>query len=434
MPKGEGKMWRKLKNKPFIRNVFIVASGTAAAQAAALMLLPLITRLYGPEAYGLLGAFVAITAILTPLAALTFPTAIVLPKEDAEAVSIVRLSLKMMGLVAVLLAIVLVFFLDEFSYAFHVESLSGYLYLLPVIVFLTGLMEVMNQWLIRTGQYKIIAKAVAYQSILSYGIMVMIGLFHPVAAVLIVVTVFRTGITAVQMYLKMKFNQETVKINLKEASLSSAAIVKKYRDFPVYRAPEVLISSVSYNIPVLLLTTFISPAAAGFYVLGRTALDLPSQLIGKAVGDVFYPRIANASVLKESLVDLINKATLTLSAIGIIPFGLVIIAGPELFTLVFGSDWLRAGEYARWIAFMSLTMFISRPAIHALPVINAQRFQLFFTMAMTLIRFGALYYGLVVMGDDLLAVMLFCTFSSVMYMALIVMTVVKSRNYMILNY
>jgi O-antigen/teichoic acid export membrane protein len=65
-----------------VRNVTIVASGTAGAQVITMAFAPLITRLYGPEAFGLLGTFVAILGIVTPLAALTYPIAIVLPKSD----------------------------------------------------------------------------------------------------------------------------------------------------------------------------------------------------------------------------------------------------------------------------------------------------------------------------------------------------------------
>ncbi|MBO1928615.1 hypothetical protein J4731_01440 [Providencia rettgeri] len=44
---------------------------------------PIITRLYGPEVFGILGTFTAILTVITPIAALTYPIAIVLPKSDA---------------------------------------------------------------------------------------------------------------------------------------------------------------------------------------------------------------------------------------------------------------------------------------------------------------------------------------------------------------
>src|SRR5699024_8218297 len=122
-------------------------------------------------------------------------------------------------------------------------------------------------------------------------------------------------------------------------------LAKKYYDFPVYRAPQDLLNSVSDSLPVIMLTTLFSPTSAGFYTIGRTVLRLPSNLVGKAVGDVFYPRIAEASNKKENMVKLLQKATLSLAAVGIVPFGLVILFGPFLFSLVFGAEWEMAGQY-----------------------------------------------------------------------------------------
>ncbi len=85
---------RKTLERKFVRDVAVVITGTAGAQAVAIAFAPFIARLYGPEAFGLLGAFLAIVTILSPVAALTYPIAIVLPKEDAEARNIARLSFR----------------------------------------------------------------------------------------------------------------------------------------------------------------------------------------------------------------------------------------------------------------------------------------------------------------------------------------------------
>lgn len=423
-----------LLKKRFVKNVMVVASGTVMAQVISLLLMPIITRLYGPDAYGLLGTFTAITAILMPLAALTFPIAIVLPKKDAEAMSIIRLSLKIILLNVTFTSVVLLLFHEQITGLLQVESISGYLYFIPIVILLSGLFNIMTQWLIRLNQYKIIASTTIYQPIIAYGGMVMVGFFYPVASVLILFTVFKTGVSSLHMFLKMKSIKNGLDIKLSSSLLSSFKTLKKYKDFPLYRAPEVFISGVSYNIPVLLLTSLVNPAAAGFYTIGRTALAIPSRLIGKAVGDVFYPRINKAAINKESLIKLISKATIALCSIGIVPFGIVVIWGPMIFEIIFGEGWIRAGEYAQWIALMSFGTFISRPAVHTLPVINAQLFHLSFTILVTLIRVASLYYGLVILEDDLKAVALFCGTSSLLYVLLIFITFKKSKNFMLKNY
>ena len=59
----------------FFRNVILVASGTVGARAITMAFSSIITKLYGPEAFGLLGAFVAVLAIVMPIAALSYPVA-----------------------------------------------------------------------------------------------------------------------------------------------------------------------------------------------------------------------------------------------------------------------------------------------------------------------------------------------------------------------
>lgn len=71
----------KKNNNKFIKSVMVVMSGTIAAQAITLLCAPIITRLYGPEAYGILGVFNAVLNIITPIAALTYPIAIVLSEK-----------------------------------------------------------------------------------------------------------------------------------------------------------------------------------------------------------------------------------------------------------------------------------------------------------------------------------------------------------------
>ena len=94
--------------------------------------------------------------------------------------------------------------------------------------------------------------------------------------------------------------------------VSLKKLAKRYRDFPLFRAPQVFLNAISQSLPVLMLTSFFGPAVAGFYSIGRTVLAIPSTLIGKSVGDVFYPRISEAAHNGENLTKLIKKATLSL--------------------------------------------------------------------------------------------------------------------------
>lgn len=416
----------------FIRNVILVATGTASAQLISMLLSPVITRVYGPEAYGLMGTFTSILHIITPIAALTYPIAIVLPKRDHDANGLAKLSLIITFGISFFLCLILFFFNGYIVNMFNIEAVEPFLLLLPIAIFLSGVMQIVEQWLIRTKQFRATARSTFLQAIIIQGGKAGIGLIHPTAGVLIFLSAIAEGVKAALMFF---FSRKTVrKLNLRlnrQNSLKDLAV--KYRDFPVFRAPETFLNAISTNLPTLMLTTFFGPAAAGFYNIGKTVLNIPSQLIGKSVGDVFYPRVSEAANNHQRLTPLINKATLLLALVGILPYGLVILFGPWLFSFVFGNDWEMAGHYARWIALWSFFGFINRPSVRSLPVLSAQNFQLIYTIIMLIVRILALGIGYFVFKSDIVAIALFGISGALLNIGLILITNGISKKFDVRN-
>lgn len=413
--------------KRFVKNVMIVASGTVAAQAVTMALSPIITRLYGPEAFGVLGLFTAIIAVIAPLAALTYPIAIVLPKSDQMAKSVMRLSIYISLTLSVVSLIIILLFNSSISKLLNIEAISSFIFYIPLVILFSGILQVCEQWLIRKKKYRITAKVTFFQAVIFQGSKVGVGLYYPIAASLIILTVFSQLGKALMLLIGIRGTKELV--NETEGSPSVVKALKKYKDFPLFRAPEVFLNSISQGLPIVVLTSLFGPASAGFYTIGRTVLSIPAQLVGKAIGDVFYPRISEAANNEENLTKLIKKATLLLTLIGIIPFGLIILAGPSLFIFVFGNEWGIAGEYARWISLWSFCAFINRPSIMALPVLSAQAFHLKFTILMLIIRIAALFSGYYFFGTDTMTVALFSISGAFLNVLLILLTIKKSSNF-----
>ena len=67
-------------------------TGTGLAQAIPIAISPILTRLYTPEEFGIFALYIAITAILTILVTGRYELAIMLPKEDEDAVNILSIS------------------------------------------------------------------------------------------------------------------------------------------------------------------------------------------------------------------------------------------------------------------------------------------------------------------------------------------------------
>ncbi|WP_368652893.1 lipopolysaccharide biosynthesis protein [Ornithinibacillus sp. 4-3] len=416
-------MISKLKKSQFIKSVVIMATGTIGAQVITMAMSPIITRLFGPEAFGLMGAFNSFVNILIPLVALTYPVAIVLPKNNIEAIGLIRLSLFIVTITTCLSIIAIYLFNNKIIHIFKLEEIAQYVYLIPLVILLSGIVQILENWLIRNQQYKLNAKTTFYQALILNSGKVGVGLLYPFAGVLILFSSITSGIKIFLIFLQVN-KRELLNILKPKFNFSSLKdLAKKYYDFPLYRAPETFLSTVSQSLPVILLTAFFGAASAGFYTIGRTVLFMPSLLIGKAIEDVFYPKIAKMNNDGKKLTKVILQATLGLLIIGIIPFGLIIVWGPAIFGFVFGSDWAMAGEYAKWVALWTFSSFIVRPSVRSLAVLNAQRFHLIFTFIMTITRLFLIYFGFSVYANDLIAIALFGVSGAVFNIILIIITI-----------
>ena len=400
----------------FARNIALVASGAAGAQAITMAFSPIITRIYGPEAFGLLGTFMAIVAVATPLAALAYPIAIVLPRDDRDALGLVRLSLAISFAIALLAGALLWAGGDWLIGTLNAQSVASFLFLIPVAMLFAAWAQTAQQWLIRKKEFGVIARISLAQSLILNSAKTGIGWINPAGAVLIVISTAGSLLNAAMMVIGAKRRHVPIQSHDKHrARKPLRELANRHRDFALYRAPQNFINAASQSLPVLMLAALFGPAAAGFYTLGKMVMGMPSALMGKAVTDVFYPRITEAAHKGENLPRHIFLATSALLAIGALPFGLVIIFGPWLFGFVFGQDWLMAGEYARWLALFFLFNFINKPCVAAVPVLGIQRGLLVYEVFSTGSKALGLVAGFYWFASDVWAVALFSVLGVLAY-------------------
>lgn len=400
----------------FARNVAVVATGTAGSQAITMAFSPIITRLYGPEAFGLLGTFMAILTVVAPVVALSYPVAIVLPRDDRDAVGIGLLSIYISF--GVMLFIALIFWSggEKLLILFGAESIKQHIFLIPLAIPFIALCDIAQQWLIRKKQFGISAQIIITQSLLLNSCKTLIGLIYPAAMILIFVTMSGYLLYAGMLCFGIYFLPLEA---LPKNHSSLLMLARKYYDFALYRTPQNFINALSQSLPVLMLAAFFGPVSAGSYTLGKMVMGMPSTLIGKSVGDVFYPKITEAAHNKENLAPLIIKATGWLACIGFIPFGFVIVWGPWLFSTIFGVEWSVSGEYARWLAFFFFFNFINKPSVAAAPVLGIQKGLLVYELFSTGGKVVAVIYGFYIYKSDIVAIALFSLIGAVTYAVMI---------------
>jgi len=411
----------KIMHNRLVKSVLVVASGTAGAQAIGMLFVPFITRTYGPEVYGVLGAFVALTAVLTILAALCYPIAIVLPPQDNEAKALVKLSLCIALVVSAAVALLLLLAGDWIITQLGVAALIDFKFLIPLVMLFSACQEVSQQWLIRKKHFKGIANIAVAHAVVNYGSQALAGLFAPIAALLIGI---HSAAIALRASLTSHLGRKLERTKARQSDpppvpVSLRQVAVAYKDFPLYRAPQVVLNTASKSLPILMLGAFFGPAVVGYYVLTRSVLGLPATLLGASVQSVFYPHFNEAVVGQRQTLPLLLKATLGLAVIGVWPFLIIILFGPDLFAWVFGAAWQTAGQYAQWLAVWSFFALANRPSVSAIPVFRLQAWFLNYEWVSLVLRVVALYMGFFYFADALIAVALFSVVGALLNLYLV---------------
>ena len=362
----------RLTKGVFFRNVTTLMSGTALAQVIPVLLSPVLTRLYSPEQYGTMALFTALVGIFSVVATFRYELSIMLPEKDSDAVNIIVLSLILNFSLSIILLIITFLFNERFTDLLNDPEISGWLYFVPVMVFLIGVFQSMHYWLSRKKHYKKLSAALISRSGIKGSAQV--GVIYVLPGIgtagLIGGAIFGqfvSTIIIVQQSLR-QISSAFQKVSFKRIT----ELAKKYKNFPVINTSHALANTLSSNLPVMLLTSFFSSKVAGLYSLALMAVMLPTGLVSNAIGQVFYQRISDAYNKKESLYPYTVRLVKGLFFVSIIPFGLLFLLAPSLFGLIFGGQWTEAGLYTRILMPWILMRFVVAPMSYVPLVLSQQ--------------------------------------------------------------
>jgi O-antigen/teichoic acid export membrane protein len=402
----------RLGSHSLIRNVAVAVGGTVAAQGITFAFTPFITRLYGPEAFGIMSVFLAAVSFVAPVANLSYNEAIVLPPSDEEARALLYLSALVGLFVTIVSAIALAVWHEEIAHAIGFTADPSLLWLGPLMIMFGGLVQPLTHWLYRKKLFGEISRIYVIEAMANGMSKVTVGLLAPTAAALVLAG---AAINALRIMLLWRSAQSTLMgrdatagSNHNPVTIESLTkVARNFLDFPLFRAPNEWVRAISYHAPSLVLSALLGPAAAGSYFIASNVIALPISVVAGATGTVFLPHIAEASHRSEKIRPIFLKATVGLALAGLVPFGIVITAGPLLFSFVFGAEWEQAGHYARWLAVSAYFAFAAVPSRNTIPLLGLQGHYLVWEIIAFILRMAALATGAFVLHSDIAAISLF---------------------------
>jgi O-antigen/teichoic acid export membrane protein len=373
-----------LPRAPLARGVTVLVTGSALGQVLVLAASPLLTRLYTPADFGILGVFSALSTILGVVVSLRYELAIPLAEDDGRVVNLLALSLVAALIVSSLTGAILWLWGDVITGWLNAEALRPLLWLLPVGLLAVGCMRALIHWAIRRQDFGHITRTEISRSIgrvvtqIGFGFVVS----GPFGLLIGQIIGQSAGITTLARAFHRREGLLWRTIRLGDMARAASRFAK----LAMLATGAALLNNGGQLAPALFIAALYGVEVAGWYALAQRILETPA-LVSTAVARVYLseaPRRARANV--ASMYALFKAATWRLLAFGLLTLGLVVVAGPQLFGLVFGSAWAEAGQFAQFLALMALGRLVVHPVAQTLIVLERQDLQL----AWDVLRFGAL--------------------------------------------
>jgi len=171
-----------------------------------------------------------------------------------------------------------------------------------------------------------------------------------------------------------------------------SAVARRHREFPLLNTPHAFAGALQDTLAVALLVAWTGEAAAGFWGLALRYLKAPATLVGGAVSQALYPKLAHAGPDEARRAVRQVMGMLALVAVPIV--AVLLLTGPALFAWLFGERWRPAGELARALAPYIGVHFIAAPLAVVTLAWRAQGWALKFAFAGQCVFLGALAGGL----------------------------------------
>ncbi|EGR4264304.1 oligosaccharide flippase family protein [Vibrio cholerae] len=346
----------------FSKNVLSLVSGTTIAQILPVIIIPIITRIYTPEDLGLLAIVVSILSILSIVANGRYELAINLPEKSDDAARVIAVSL----IICTLFSII-VFFISSIFGNFFIERLglkyiSWSIYVIPVMMWLSGIYNVLNYANVRIGKFKDIAlstiKKAAGLSILQ----VVLGYFGFGAL----------GLILSQIAFLLLGNKTLISNVLRQYSFTKLTMselkktAKRYRAFFLLSLPAALANALVTHLTTLMISVYFNIATLGLYSLTQKVLGIPSSFLGNAVFQVLLKEGCEEKKKTGAMINTFDSTLKKLLIIGLPFFIFIYMAVEPAFEFFFGHEWLIAGLYAK----ISIPLFAARFIVSSLSAVD----------------------------------------------------------------
>jgi len=358
---------RLLPRDVFLKRVAMLSGGVMLGQIILVAALPLLTRLYTPEQFGVLALFMALTTIIGTVICLCYEFAVPVVPERDDAATLVAVAGTVATALAAIVMVVVALFRHGVAALLGTEELAPFLWLVPLAMLLHGLAVPLGGWFLRHGVFK---RAVNKPLQFSPQVAAQIGLGLAGAGTAGLVAGYCAGYAARFVYLLGSLPRPDRRLLLRLQPRRMWRLAREHWVYPALSTPSYLLQSSTQMLPAVFLAMLYGPAAAGWFGLAQRMLELPVRLLSQSTSSVYLHAIARGDAAE--VYRLFRRTSLRFLILGLLGMAPLLLAGPWLFALIFGEEWRVAGTMVQCLVPAQLARFVVVPVAQTLNVFRRQ--------------------------------------------------------------
>jgi O-antigen/teichoic acid export membrane protein len=377
---------RKKINSALFKQTAILSFGTLISQLIALSITLILQRYYySPAQFGEYNLFINITSVFASIATLKYEYAVMISKDEIAAKHLFLIAI----ISSLLMSFVAIFFIAFLQY-FEFIDIGGIMIFILVflLVFFSGINDVINNWFNRSKLYINMAFTRILQSLVGEGAKIAFY-FTPLSQIAMQIgRVIGFGFSGLFLLL-FKFKDFKAIVNTAEISK-----VKEYalseRKYPLITTPNVLVNSLNAAVFSYSIFEFYGASKLGFVSVAMQYVAVPLGIVSSSFGQIYFQSISeikNKYVLRKHYINNIKS----LALIALLALIVIMLLPEEIFTLVLGEKWSGIGPFFRICIFYMSFSFISSSVSFIYLKLDKHKLLLYFSISQLLLTFLSLH-------------------------------------------
>ena len=374
------------------KNLSVLMGGSLVSSVISILASLITARLFEPAHFGIMALITAGSSILGVIAFSHFPNLIIIEKEDQDVSNALSLSLITHIGICFLAFLSIGFYHVIVSLYFKNVSFQYWLYIVPLLTLLNGIVAILLVWANRNALYKKIAFQRFLQVLIPTILQISIGFFYASASVIIISQII--GILCSTLLLLNMFKEKLLSLVFNKPAFGR--MIKQNKALILGSLPADVINNFSNQLPVFFLKKFAlnGNAAVGYFNMGNRLFSLPISFLTSSITEIFRQKASKQYHEEGSCRPLLIKTSLTLFLISILPFLVGMAFAPDIFAFVFGEKWRPAGDYARLIGVLFFFKTIVSPISYVVYIARKFYISLIMDIVLFVISIAAIFIGI----------------------------------------